>query len=175
MRKEYKIVFIKSVGFQVLTVLIFLDLYLLYLVMKEKTIFPAFLTFVAITIMTGCFSYFYMEKLRVLLYDDRIVIKMPDRTTQIMIKDIYRIDKELGWGSYGFYINYIENGKRRIAGFSDEIQGYQEILSYIERKRPKNHPASEESRIKKILRTIFLVIMYSFMFGIPLFMLFTKK
>jgi hypothetical protein len=92
-----------------------------------------------------------------------------------MIRDIFRVDKELSWGGYSFYIHYNENGKNRIATFSDAVYGYREILSYIEKRRPKDHPLSKEGSIKKILRTIFIIIMYLVLFGLPLWSIFFRK
>lgn len=168
MKKEYGIVFHKSVYIFCFVAFSALAVLCLYVgIVKSWAWFTVIM--LALILPWVFLSYFYFPRLKIIVDNDRLLIKMPDKTTQIMMKDIYRIDKELGWGSHGFYIRYNENGRNRIASFSDQVQGYSEILSYIERKRPKDHPLSRENPIKKILRIIFLIIMYLLMFGLPLF------
>ncbi|MDD5679734.1 MAG: hypothetical protein PHI59_00610 [Candidatus Omnitrophica bacterium] len=138
--------------------------------------FPALAAMFGIAVIAFLFSYFYTTRLRVIIEDDFITIKMPDKATKINIKDIYRIDREAGGGGGCLYfISYEENGKKKMASFSDQIEGYHEIVNYIEQRRPKHHPLSRRKPYQKIFRTIFLIIMYSLMFGVPLFVLLCRK
>lgn len=135
MKKEYKIIFIKSIYFYVTTAIFIGQLYISYAIfMSPNTRWWYLPFFLLVTGTLQTFFYYYVAKLCVIIDDENIFIKTPDKITRINLIEIYKIERVLGWGSIQFYIFYRENGRKRTAGFPDQVQDYREILSYLEQK-----------------------------------------
>jgi len=134
MHKEYRIKFIKSVYFHVVLAIFICQLFVAHAVLTSDSEWWYIPFFLVVTITLQAFFYYYAARLEVIIEEEKIFIKKLDKITKIDLKDIYKIEKVLCWGSFRFDLYYKEDGKRHTASFNNQIQKCQEILNYIEQE-----------------------------------------
>lgn len=182
MQKEYRIKFLKSDTFYNAILIFGVLIYFLYMAIKEgKGIFPMLIVFGLIAIIFS-FAYFYFSRLRVFIDNDYLVIKTIDKTTKIVAKNIYKIEKALGWGAMSYCIFYRnEHNKKRTAYIPDDMEDCQKILDYINKQSGIQAKweilnfGKDTNIFKKIFRIILFILVYLVLFGLPLWYIFFRK
>jgi hypothetical protein len=98
---------------------------------------------------------------------------MPDKTTKFKTSDIYKIEKSIYAGK-GYYVFYRDaKGKKRHIIFDVNLQGYEELAAYLEKKSAKTSRwegtldvGNEKRPVVKILKIIYNIIISFLIIGL---------
>ena len=180
MDKVYEINFFKSsyfVGSIYFAMMTLGLIYALFVTLKQHVAL-VLICLVCLLLMVCAFFLilflFYFGRLKIYINGETVTYEMPDKVTKFNIKDIYKIEKSLSFAGVGYYVFfYDDKRKKRHVVINDNIQEYEDLKDYLERKSDiktrweGTFDVEKEKRpIVKILKIVFNVVITILILGL---------